>query len=171
MHKVQRWCAIPILLCGLLTTAAHGNGINPPRPSGAKNVQATCIDRATGHTITIERARITIDEPSGSLELRVGQSTARTLQLSQVNRLQIASAKPASDGFAKAAIELNDPEYKGTGFVRLKANGLTVRVTGFTADRERVDIPFGACRVLTIQASTSSDAEATQPVSKPLTAN
>lgn len=159
MSKIQRWSAVSILLCGLLATESYGNGINPPRPSGAKIVEATCTDRKTGNTTIIQRARITIDEPSGSLVLRVGQSPARTLQLSQVIRLQIASAKPESDGFAKAIMELIDPGYIGSGYVRLKAKGQPVRLTGFTADLERVDKPLGTCKELTIRASTSSEAE------------
>lgn len=159
MSKIQYWFAGPMLVCGMLATVSYGNGINPPRPSGTKTVEATCTDRKTGNTTTVQRARITINEPSGSLVLRVGQSPAKTLQLSQVIRLQIASAKPASDGFAKASMELIDPSYKGTGYVRLKAKGQPARLTGFTADLERVDKPLGSCKELTIQTVLSSEAE------------
>jgi hypothetical protein len=161
MSKIQYWFAAPILVCGMLATVSYGNGINPPRPSGTKTVEATCTDRKTGNTIAVQRARITIDEPSGSLVLRVGQSPAKTLQLSQVIRLQISSAKPASDGFAKATIELNDPDHKGSGsgYVRLKAKGQPARLTGFTADLERIDKPLGSCKELTIQTVSSTEAE------------
>jgi hypothetical protein len=159
MSKIQYWFAAPILVCGMLATVSYGNGINPPRPSGTKTVEATCTDRKTGNTIAVQRARITIDEPSGSLVLRVGQSPAKTLQLTQVIRLQISSAKPASDGFAKASMELIDPDYKGTGYVRLKAKGQPARLTGFTADLARIDKPLGSCKELTIQTVSSSEAE------------
>lgn len=159
MSKIQYWFAAPILVCGMLAKVSYGNGINPPRPSGTKTVEATCTDRKTGNTITVQRARITMDEPSGSVVLRVGQSPAKTLQLTQVIRLQISSAKPASDGFAKASMELIDPDYTGTGYVRLKAKGQPARLTGFTADLERIDKPLGSCKELTIQTVSSSDTE------------
>jgi hypothetical protein len=76
-----------------------------------------------------------------------------------VIRLQISSAKPASDGFTKASMELIDPDYKGTGYVRLKAKGKPARLTGFTADLERIDKPLGSCKKLTIQTVSSSEAE------------
>lgn len=159
MPGIRRWSPVPLLLCGLLPAVAYGNGINPPRPSGAKTVEAICTDRKSGKATIIQRARITIGEPSGSLELRVGQSPARTLQLSQVIRVQIPAARPTPDGFAKASIELIDPGYKGPGFVRVRAKGKPVRVTGFAADLERIDIPLETCKVLAVEASTSSEPE------------
>ena len=157
MSRIRRWYPVPLLLCGLLAAEAYGNGINPPRPSGAKTVEATCTDRKSGNATTIQRARIAIDEPSGSLELRIGKSAARTLQLSQVIRVQIPSARMTSDGFAKASMALLDPSYAGPGFVRLRAGGKPVRLTGFTADLQRFDSPLAACRELALKASTSSE--------------
>ena len=159
MSKIRHWYPVPLLLCGLLAAEAYGNGINPPRPIGAKTVEATCTDRKSGNATTIQRARIAINEPSGSLELRIGKSAARTLQLSQVIRVQIPSVKMTSDGFAKVSMELLVPSYEGPGFVRLRAKGKPVRLTGFTADLQRFDIPLEACKELALKASTSSEVE------------
>ena len=159
MFKIRRLYPIPFLLCGLLATEAYGNGINPPRPSGAKTVEAICTDRKSGNATTVQRVRITMDEPSGSIELRVGKSTASTHQLSHVIRVQIPSAGQTLDGFTEASLELSDPSYKGPGFIRVRAKGKPVRLTGFNADLERVDIPLETCKELALKASTSSEVE------------
>ena len=159
MSRIRRRNPVPLLLCGLLAAEACGNGINPPRPSGSRTVEAACTDRKSGNVTTVHRARMAIDEPSGSLELRAGESPARTVQLAEVVRIQIPSAKTAADGFAKAFIELRAPNYKGPGHVRLRAKAKPVRLVGFTANLERLDVPLETCRELAFKASTSSEAE------------
>ena len=159
MAKTRLRHPLAPLLCCLLAAEAYGNGINPPRPSGAKTIQATCTDRKSGNVKTIQRARIVLGEPSGSLELRVDRSKARTLQLSQVNRVEIPSAEPTADGLAKVSVDLFDPIYTGPGFIRLRDKGKPVRLVGFTADLERVDIPLEACKELTLKALTLPEAE------------
>lgn len=164
MFKIRRLYSIPLLLCGLLATEAYGNGINPPRPRGGKTVEAICTDRMSGNATTVQRARITMDEtsgdePSGSIELRVGKSTASTHQLSHVIRVQIPSAGPTLDGFTEASLELSDPSYKGSGFIRVRAKGKPVRLTGFKVNLDRVDIPLETCKELALKAFTSSGVE------------
>jgi hypothetical protein len=159
MTKTRLRHPFALLLCCLLAAEVHGNGINPPRPSGTKTIQATCTDRKSGTVKTIQRARIAIGEPSGTLELRVDRSRARTLQLSQVNRVEIPSAKPTPDGLAKVSMDLLDPTYTGPGFIRLREKGKPVRLVGFTVDLERVDIPLEACKELTLKALTLPETE------------
>lgn len=141
---------ILLFLPCLLTTKAYANGINPPRPSGARTIEALCTDRKSGETATVQRARMTDDKSTGSLEVRLEKSGAQTLQLSQISRVRIATGKPNSDGFAKASFELLEPSYKGEGFVRLSVNGKPVRLTGFSAALERIDIPLQSCRDLAL---------------------
>lgn len=159
MFKIRRWHSAPLLLCGLLATTVYGNGINPPRPSGARTVEAICTDRKSGDTTTLQRARIAVDEPTGSLEVRVGASAAKVLQLSQIVRVKIPSPRLASDGFAKASLELLEPSYNGPGFVKLRARGKPVRLTGFTADLDRVEMPLVTCKELALKASQPSEAQ------------
>jgi hypothetical protein len=159
MSRARHGFPLFLLLGALLAAESYGNGINPPRQSGSKTVVATCTDRATGEATTIQRTRIFIAEPSGSLELRIGKSAASTLQLSKVIRVQIPSAKTMSDGFAKASLELLDPGYEGPGFVRLEVNTTPVRLTGFSADLRRVDVPLATCKELTLQTSESTNAK------------
>lgn len=158
MYRIRRWHPVPFLLSGLLAVEAYGNGINPPRPSGSTTVEAACTDRRSGNVTTIHRARMAIDEPSGSLELRTGESAARTVQLLEVIRVQMPSARTAADGFAKAFVELRAPAYKGPGYVRLRAKGKPVRLMGFTADLERVDMPLETCREVAFKASAATSA-------------
>lgn len=148
MFPIRRWLPLPLLMCLLLAREAYGNGINPPRPSGAKAVEVTCIDRRSGVAVIVQRAQITIDEASGLLELRLSDTPARQVQLSQIRQLQILSSKPRADGFAKASIALLDPGYDGPGQVRLRAKSKPVRLTGFAADLERVDRLLGTCKEL-----------------------
>lgn len=134
---------------------ACANGINPPRPSGGATVALTCTDRASGKAVTVQRARVGLAEPGGTLELRIGDSaTASARQLAQVARLKIATAKPAADGFAAAMLTLQEPAYQGPGFVRLAVDGKALRLTGFGADLARIDRSLASCAVLAVQPAT-----------------
>jgi hypothetical protein len=159
MLPIRRWLSLSLLVCLLLAREAYGNGINPPRPSGAKVVEATCVDRRSGVAVIVQRAQITIDEASGLLELRLGDTPARLVQLSQIRRLQILSSKARADGFAKASMTLLDPGYDGPGQVRLRAKAKPVRLTGFAADLERVDRVLGTCKELTFTAPAAVPVE------------
>ena len=159
MLKNRRWHAMPLLACSLLTSLAHGNGINPPRTSGAKTVEAVCTDRQSGGETTVQRARTVVDAPSGTIELKIDKSTAQFVQLSQLVRLEIPSGKPAPNGFARATLELTEPDYQGPGDVRLRVGKKPVRLTGFTADSTRVDIPLAQCKLLVLTSAPSSGAE------------
>jgi hypothetical protein len=141
-------------LASLLAPAAHGNGINPPRPTGAQTVEAQCTDRQTGETRLVQRARITVDKPDGALELRLRQGKPQRLQLAQIERVSIKAGKPGVDGFGKATLVLLEPAFKGEGFVRLNVGGKPVRLTGFTLAQDRVDVPLQRCKELVLKPST-----------------
>jgi hypothetical protein len=160
---------ILLLLACLLTTRAYANGINPPQPSGAKTLEALCTDRKNGNVVTVQRAQMTTDKTIGLLEVRLEKSGPHNLQLSQINRVQIATGKPSSDGFAKASFELLNPSYKGGGFIRLRVNGKPVHLTGFSDALEHIEIPLQSCRVLTLKEPRSSESvprEVTMPTAR-----
>jgi hypothetical protein len=159
MLPIRRWLSLVLLICPLLAREAYGNGINPPRPSGAKVVEATCVDRRSGVAVIVQRAQITIDEASELLELRLSDTSARSVQLTQIRLLQILSSKPKADGFAKASMILLDPGYEGPGQVRLRSKAKPVRLTGFAADLERVDRVLASCKELSFTAPTSAPVE------------
>ncbi len=166
MFTFRRSYLILLFLLVLLTTTAHANGINPPRPSGSETIEALCTDRKSGNTTTVQRARMTVDEPTGGLEVRLEKSDAQTLRLSRITRVQLATGKPNSDGFAEASLELLEPSYRGEGFVKLRVNGKPVRLAGFSADLRRVDIPLESCRELVLKTSRPSEAEHRAPKMK-----
>ncbi|MBS0345866.1 MAG: hypothetical protein JSR69_05335 [Proteobacteria bacterium] len=155
MKPTRYGYAIALLLCGLLGEPAFGNGINPPRPSGSQTIEARCTDRDSGETTTLQRARLAADEASPMIELRIGNAAASTLQLAQVAAIRMPSAKAKPDGFAKATLELRNPDYQGPGFVRVRVDGKPVQLTGFTEARARVTIPLESCKALTLSASTA----------------
>lgn len=157
MLKNRRWYPVPLFACSLLAPQAQGNGINPPQTSGAKTVIAVCTDRLSGDQTTVRRARIVAGAPSGSIELKLDKAGAKLVQLSQVVRLDIPSDKPASNGFARATLELTEPAYQGQGAVRLQVGKKPVRLTGFTADFSHVDIPLRQCKLLVLTSSASAD--------------
>lgn len=160
MRRIRHWLPIHLLLLTLLTSRAYGNGINPPEPQGSQTVDAFCSERTSGKTLVVLRARITIEKPSGSLELRIGESQARLLQLSRVIRLEIPSAVPMSDGFTKALLRLSEPDYEGPGLVRIRAGEKQVRVTGFDTDiNKKVDIALETCKDFAVKASIAPEGE------------
>jgi hypothetical protein len=169
MLTFRRAYFLGLFVPGLLATTANANGINPPRPNGAKTVEATCTDRTTGNNSTVQRARVTVKNPTGSLEVRIEKSAPQIFQLSQIGRIQIATGTPNADGFAKASFELIGSRDKHDGYVRLSARGQVVRLTGFSAVGGRVDIPLANCSEVTLRALASSDAEGR--TKKPVTAN
>lgn len=165
MPRIRSGYVVPLLMCCLPSTAALGNGINPPRPSGSRTVEAQCTDRNNGAIITLQRARLTTDEASPMIELRIGDAPASTLQLAQVAGIRMPSARPKPDGFVKATLELREPDYQGPGFVRVRIDGKPVQLTGFNAELARVTIPLENCRLLALAASTPAPA-AERPAAK-----
>lgn len=159
MVKRPRCYLLLLCLPWLLTSKAYSNGINPPRPTGTQTVEASCTDRKSGEVLTVLRARVAADKLAGALEVRLGNASPRDLQLSQIGRVRIASGKSNSGGFAKAFFELREPSYEGEGFVRLTVKGAPVRLTGFSAALERVDIPLQLCRELMLKTSQGEESE------------
>jgi hypothetical protein len=153
----------PGLACvaGLLATAAQGNGINPPRPGGSQAVEAQCADRQTGEIRIVQRARITVDKPVGTLDVRLRMGKPQQLQLAQIERLAIKAGKPGTDGFGKATLALRQPAFNGEGFVQLSVDGKPVRLTGFSPAQERVDLPLQRCKELVLKPAAA--AAASQP--------
>jgi hypothetical protein len=165
MHRIRSGYVVPLLMCSLLSTAALGNGINPPRPSGSRTIEAQCTDRDSGAITTLQRARLAADEASPMIELRIGNAPATTLQLAQVAGIRMLSARPKPDGFVKATLELREPDYQGPGFVRVRIDGKPVQLTGFNAGLARVTIPLESCKALALAASTPAPA-AERPTTK-----
>ncbi|MBI3369950.1 MAG: hypothetical protein HY021_16290 [Burkholderiales bacterium] len=156
------------LLGLLLLDRADANGINPPRPSGGSTTEAACTQRANGKTVRVQRARIAVTEAKGSLELRIAsEARPATLQLSQLARLRLASAKAGKDGFAAAELSLREPAYEGPGFVRLVVEGKPVRLTGFGADLARVEMPLANCKELVFQAPAPPERPASASYAAP----
>jgi hypothetical protein len=156
MNRLARALAC---VAGLLASAAQGNGINPPRPSGAQAVEAQCTDRQTGEIRTVQRARITVDKPVGTIEVRLRQGKPQWLQLAQVERLAIKAGRPGADGFGKATLKLRQPAFDGEGFVQLSVDGKPVRLTGFSPAQERVDLPLQRCKELVLKPSAAAASE------------
>lgn len=141
---------IPPLIFALLSFPANGNGINPPRPSGSATVALSCIDRSSGDSTTVLRAKIiTGDEATAWLDVRIGKSAPQRLQLSQIIQIQMPSGKTVANGFTKATLEIRDPDYTGAGSVQIKIKGKPVRISGFSPTLERVELPLNSCKKIT----------------------
>ena len=143
---------------GALLGDARGNGINPPRPTGSAVVEAQCTDRTSGETAIVQRARATADNTDGGLRIATGSAAAQTVQLSRIGRIAFEAAKPRPDGFAGATLGILDPPYEGLGFVQVRIDGKPVRLTGFGAGLERVDVALESCRELALKTPVAGEA-------------
>jgi hypothetical protein len=155
MLNTRRRYVSAILIIGSLAAAAYGNGINPPRPKGAKTVEATCRNRNTGMRTTVERARITIAKPEGSLEVKLGKSR-RSFQLSQFETIKIETGEPNSDGFGKASFNLYKITETQDGYVRLISKGKPALLTGFSTSKEPLSLPLANCSEVTFRPSSQT---------------
>lgn len=156
-NHLQRY-GITTLLLILLSLPANGNGINPPRPSGSATIALSCIDRSSGDSTTVLRAKIiTGDEPAGWLDVRIGKSAPQRLQLSQIIQIQMPSGKAIANGFTKATLEIHDPDYTGAGWVHVKNKGKPIRISGFTPTRERIELPLDSCKKITQSTQQASE--------------
>ena len=156
MFRIRLSYLVFLLLFCVATTSAYANGINPPRPFGSKVVTASCTDRKSGVSTIVQRAQIIIDEPSGGLEVRLEKSGQEIIQLSEITQLNIVTGKPGTDGFAEASLERLEPNDKDNGFVRLRASGKPVRLTGFSIDLKRVSVPLESCITVVLNTSQPS---------------
>src|SRR5262245_31606547 len=159
-----RW--IGLLLPITFSVIALANGVNPPRTTGSQIVAATCTDRKSGESTTVQRARIDNGKPSASIEVRLGEAEQQTLQLSDVRRIEIVDTTPDADGFVHAVLEIDKPTYRGNGFVRVRADGKPVRLTGFpNGGTPKIVIALESCRNLAIAAPEPAAAEGTPATS------
>ncbi len=143
-RSILRMAAMAV---GLAAAAAEANGINPPRPRESEIVVARCTPRKSGEVIVVQRAKIRVgDSISERLEVRLGKEPVQTVALAQVAGIELASAKTRAEGFAAAKLELREPAYQGAGSVRLKNGKEAVRLVGFDASLERVDMPLANCK-------------------------
>ena len=156
MLTFSRKCLAGFVLAGLAGPMALANGINPPKPSGADVIEVTCTNRVTRGNLIVKRARINPAKPAGTMEVRFDSSPPKSLQLSQIRRVEIATGETAQDGFATASFELADQSDRRTGFVRLSSNGKPVRLTGFSPDTDRIDVPLASCSQLTLRVPLSN---------------
>lgn len=158
MIKNLRFYGICTVFLALISLHANGNGINPPRPSGTETIALSCVDRGTGDSITVLRAKIIGEtELSSWLEARLGKAAPQRLQLSQITRIQLPSGKPLANGFSKAELEIREPNYSGTGMVRSRIKGKSVRITGFSSDLERIELPLESCKDITQSSQQMSE--------------
>lgn len=158
MNKIRLRHAVVLSSC-LFVASAEANGINPPRPVGSETVVASCIDRASGGIATLQRAQITDGDSSRPLEVQLGKEAPRTVQLSQLRRLQFHSGKPRPDGFAKATLEVAEPVFVGEAFVKVRAGKKPVLISGFSTAFERVEISLGSCKELAFKKAPPSEPE------------
>ena len=150
---------VVLLVAFMSIPDAEANGINPPRPAGSEIVQATCVVRKSGATVVIQRARMTVDESGGLLEVRLDQSTPQTVPLAQFRRIQFHKGTHTQDGFAKSTLDLINPPYEGEGLVRVRTGGKAIRINGFDASSRPIELPLERCKELVIETMSTSDLE------------
>lgn len=145
-----------VSLLALAIPQALGNGINPPRPAGGENVIVQCTARDGGNITTVFRVLLLAPQPSHSVEIKIGDRELRLYALTEVSGLAVPSEEVSADGLADATIELADSSYRGAGQIKVVSDSKAVRLTGFTKDQQRIDMPLAGCAQLKVIRPTSA---------------
>lgn len=158
MNRLRLGHAVIFSSC-LFVASVEANGINPPRPVGSETVVVSCVDRASGGITILQRAQISDGNSSRSLEVQLGNDAPRTVQLSQLRRLQFHSGKPRPDGFVNATLELAEPVFVGKAIVKVRTGNKPVLISGFSTASERAALSLGSCKELEFKKAPPSEPE------------
>ena len=137
-------------LLALAIPQALGNGINPPRPASSENLVVQCTARDSGKTFTVFRVSLLASQPSRSVELKIGDGEFRLYALTEISGLSVPSGEVKANGLADTIVELANSGYRGAGQLRVVSDNKAVRLTGFTEDRKRFDMPLASCAQLKV---------------------
>jgi len=153
LTRVSLVACIVLLVHGSL---ARANGINPPRPSGALLVTASCADRSADISHEVLRAAIvTLRGRENSITFRTGSLTEE-IPIVQINRITLPSEAIDPSGFTEALLIRADATGEQRGAVQVKLPEALIRLEGYRTNSNPIGVELRTCRVLEFRNSAAS---------------
>jgi hypothetical protein len=157
-----------VLALGTMFASVHtaaANGINPPRLKSTAAIAASCYEKPDGPELEILRARVRIaDETTDALSLKLGNANEK-LALVNIESLVLTGSAVDRSGYRSAKLRRKGDSTEQAAAVQVRANGVAVRLSGFTRTGSSVAIDLTSCSKVTFSTVGDPDRESS-PVMK-----